>query len=228
MATRRLAVNLYYDVTSPYTWLAFEVLCRYRKPWQMDLKLQPVFLGGIMHATGNQPPGLLQQRGEYMVKDLKRLAEYMDIPLKTNPECWQYIITKGTLTAQRFLTAVDQECPQHLEEVSRQLWIRLWSNGKEIHEEQTFHEICSKAGVSHGTAQKLCELAKTAEVKDKLKAATQEIVEIGAYGLPAYTTQLPQFNKPQLFFGSDRLELFAHCVGKPWLGPRPEQQSSKL
>ena len=34
----------------------------------------------------------------------------------------------GTLKAQRFLTAVNIRHPKYLEEVSRQLWLRAWSN----------------------------------------------------------------------------------------------------
>ncbi len=34
---------------------------------------------------------------------------------------------KGTLRPQRFLTAVKHECPNKLEEMSRQLWLRVWS-----------------------------------------------------------------------------------------------------
>ncbi|XP_065199233.1 glutathione S-transferase kappa 1-like [Sycon ciliatum] len=228
MAAQRMAVNLYYDITSPYSWLAFEVLCRYRDLWQMDLKLQPVFLSGIRNITGNQLKNVPPQRANYVVKDLKRLAELMDVPLVMKSECWQYTMTQGTLPVQRFLTAMAQHCPEHLEHVSRQLWVRLWSKGKEVHEEETFHEVCAKAGMSTGTAEELCRLAQTPEIKDKLKAATQEAVDVGAYGLPVFTIQLSKFSKPQMFFGSDRLELMAFLAGKPWLGPRPQQPRSRL
>ena len=37
------------------------------------------------------------------------------------------ILEKGSLQAQRFLTAVDMVQPDCMEEVSRQLWLRVWS-----------------------------------------------------------------------------------------------------
>lgn len=42
------------DARSPYSWLAFETLMRYRNlgVWDADITLRPFFLGGIMKATG--------------------------------------------------------------------------------------------------------------------------------------------------------------------------------
>ena len=37
------------------------------------------------------------------------------------------MVVKGTIRAQRLLTGVEQHRPELLEEVSRQLWLRLWT-----------------------------------------------------------------------------------------------------
>jgi glutathione S-transferase kappa 1 len=37
------------------------------------------------------------------------------------------MVEKGTLKAQRFLTAIKMQHPEHLENVSRELWNRIWS-----------------------------------------------------------------------------------------------------
>ena len=41
------------------------------------------------------------------------------------------MIEKGTLRAQRFLTAIAHEHPEHVEGVSRELWKRIWSRVSE-------------------------------------------------------------------------------------------------
>lgn len=61
MASKRLLVELYYDVVSPFSYLAFEALCRYRQPWNMDLKLKPFVLGAVMRETGNAPPAMVRK-----------------------------------------------------------------------------------------------------------------------------------------------------------------------
>jgi len=37
------------------------------------------------------------------------------------------MVEKGSLRAQRFLTAINLHVPEHLEDVSRSLWTRVWS-----------------------------------------------------------------------------------------------------
>ena len=179
-----------------------------------------------MGKTGNQPPGVLPARGRYMTKDIARLAEFMGVPLKSNASTWTYVMGHGTLSAQRFLTAANEACPENVESLSRELWIRLWSNGKEIHEEDTFMELAARCGVSSEVAAELCRLSKRPEIKQKLKDVTEEAIELGAFGMPCTVATPPGYDKPQLYFGSDRLELFAHEMGFPWKGPQPDK--SKL
>ncbi|XP_043823737.1 glutathione S-transferase kappa 1-like isoform X4 [Dromiciops gliroides] len=46
-------LELFYDLLSPYSWLGFEVLCRYQNIWNISLKLRPSFLAGIMRDSGS-------------------------------------------------------------------------------------------------------------------------------------------------------------------------------
>ncbi len=54
----KLKIELFYDCLSPYSWLAFEVLHRYKKIWNFELELKPIFLGAVMKGSNNTPPGL--------------------------------------------------------------------------------------------------------------------------------------------------------------------------
>uniref|UniRef100_A0A670ZQ66 DSBA-like thioredoxin domain-containing protein n=1 Tax=Pseudonaja textilis TaxID=8673 RepID=A0A670ZQ66_PSETE len=65
-------VAFFYDVLSPYSWLGFEIICRYRPIWNLDLHLRPVFLAGIMKATGNDCLKGLSRKGQ---KDYKAVRE---------------------------------------------------------------------------------------------------------------------------------------------------------
>ncbi len=48
----------------------------------MDLVLRPIFLGGVMKASGNKPPMTVAAKGMYMEKDLRRNSDYFGINLK--------------------------------------------------------------------------------------------------------------------------------------------------
>ncbi|XP_009704066.1 PREDICTED: glutathione S-transferase kappa 1-like, partial [Cariama cristata] len=113
-------------------WLGFEVLCRYQRIWNIDLRFRPAFLGGIMQASGNKPPAMLPKRAEYMLKDIKRMAKYYQVPVQVSEDVFQHIFGTSSLGAMRFITAADMTQPQYLEALSREFWIRFWSKRKEM------------------------------------------------------------------------------------------------
>ncbi|XP_076826683.1 glutathione S-transferase kappa 1-like isoform X2 [Brachyhypopomus gauderio] len=186
MSSSRKVIELFYDVVSPYSWLGFEVLCRYRSVWNIDLKLRPAFLGGVMNES-------------------------------------------GSLAAMRFLTAVSEKESSGdalVENVSRELWTRIWSTDQDITQPASFSEAGLKAGLSASELEELLKLAKSQPIKDKLKQTTQEALNYKAFGFPLIVCHVDR--KPEVFFGSDRFELMAHCIGEKWLGPQPEKLSSRM
>ncbi|NXK68838.1 GSTK1 transferase, partial [Sylvietta virens] len=211
----RTVVELFYDVISPYSWLAFEVLCRYRHIWNIDLRFRPAFLGGIMQQTGNQPPALVPKRGEYLLKDVKRMAKYYQVPVRMAADDFKRIIgTKipPSLMAMRFITAMDMTNPQYLEPLSREFWMRFWSQNEDISQPENILAVARQAGLSAELSQKALEMISSPAVKDRLKETTAEALKHGAFGMPAIVAHYD--GKPHLFFGSDRLELLGSIIGE--------------
>uniref|UniRef100_A0A672JSA1 Glutathione S-transferase kappa 4 n=1 Tax=Sinocyclocheilus grahami TaxID=75366 RepID=A0A672JSA1_SINGR len=87
MSSSRTIIELFYDVDSPYSWLAFEVLCRYRNVWNIDLKFKPAYLGVIYSS------------------DLKLLSEYFGVPM-FQPSS---LSEKDSLNAMHFATVVAEK-----------------------------------------------------------------------------------------------------------------------
>lgn len=46
-------IDFYYDIVSPFALFAFNTLIDYQPQWNFTLRLKPVFLGAIIHATKN-------------------------------------------------------------------------------------------------------------------------------------------------------------------------------
>ncbi|NXM76592.1 GSTK1 transferase, partial [Serilophus lunatus] len=215
----RTVVELFYDVISPYTWLGFEVLCRYQHIWNIDLRFRPAFLGGIMHQTGNKPPGMLPKRAEYMLKDVKRMAKYYQVPILMCKDDFQRILNTSSLPAMRFITAIDMTQPQYLEPLSREFWIRFWSQHEGISQPEDVLTVAQQAGLSSELSQKALEMISSPTVKDRLRMTTDEALKYGAFGMPAVVAHYN--GEPHLFFGSDRIELLGSVIGEKWLGPAP-------
>ncbi|KAL3060030.1 hypothetical protein OYC64_014594 [Pagothenia borchgrevinki] len=227
--TSKKVIELFYDVVSPYSWLGFEVMCRYRTVWNIELKLRPTFLGGIMQGSGNKPPGLVPNKFLYMGKDLNRLSEYFNVPLRSPSDPFEAMFQKGSLNAMRFVTAVQEKGKggdEQVERVSRELWRRIWYEDKDITEPASLSEAGIKAGLSDSEIKELLELSNSKEIKNKLKISTQNALDYGAFGFPLVVCHLN--GKPEMFFGSDRFELMAHCIGEKWLGPLPDKPAAKL
>ncbi|XP_034067247.1 glutathione S-transferase kappa 1-like [Gymnodraco acuticeps] len=227
--TSKKVIELFYDVVSPYSWLGFEVMCRYRTVWNIELKLRPTFLGGVMQGSGNKPPGLVPNKFLYMTKDLNRLSEYFNVPLRSPSDPFEAMFQKGSLNAMRFVTAVQEKGKggdEQVERVSRELWRRIWYEDKDITEPASLSEAGIKAGLSDSEIKELLELSNSKEIKNKLKSSTQNALDYGAFGFPLVVCHLN--GKPEMFFGSDRFELMAHCIGEKWLGPLPDKPAAKL
>lgn len=229
MASSRKVVELFYDIVSPYSWLAFEVLCRYRNVWNIDLKFKPAYLGGVMHGSDNQPPAMVPNKFHYMTKDLERVSGYFGIPLYPPSDVFEAMFEKGTLNTMRFVTAVAEKEKERgvlVERVSRELWKRIWSTDQDVTEPASLTEAGLKAGLSANEVEEILTLSKSQPIKDKLKSVTQEALDYQCFGFPFTVCHVN--GKAEVFFGSDRFELMAHCIGEKWVGPHPDKPTSKM
>ncbi|NWS09961.1 GSTK1 transferase, partial [Pachyramphus minor] len=189
-----------------------QVLCRYQHIWNIDLRFRPAFLGGIMQQTGNKPPAMLPKRAEYLLKDIKRMAKYYQVPVKISGDDFQRIFRASSLAAMRFITAIDMTKPEYLEPLSREFWIRFWSQHEDISQPANILTVAQQAGLSSELSQKVLEMISSPTVKDRLKETTDEAIKYGAFGMPAVVAHYN--GEPHLFFGSDRLELLGSVIGE--------------
>lgn len=61
----------------------------------------------------------------------QKILSLIFILFNQNP--WEVMVTKGTLKTQRFITAVDMKQPEFTEQLSRELWRRIYVEVKFIY-----------------------------------------------------------------------------------------------
>ena len=235
----RAKLSLYFDVVSPYTHLNLHTWSRYLPLWNVNLRLRPVFLGGIMKSTGNKPPGVLPQKMEFMRQDLLRSSEQASIPLLETPNNFFSEVARATLTVQRTLSAAEL----HGLSAAKQFNLALGFSDA-IHADAAlrnenndlkvapplFHAAFSRARVDESSAKAIMELSSSDEAKLMLQANTEEAVARGAFGSPTLFVESGEARgltaaDEFMLFGSDRMEQLAWSLDQPWLGPDPRSSS---
>jgi len=159
----------------------------------------PVFLGGIMQATGNRPPGTVAAKGAWMRRDFDRFAARDGVPFAMNPH-----FPLNTLPLLRLATALqgDRRFLHFVDFAFDAMW-RFPRNMAEPDEVRT---LLINAGFDAGAE---LTRADSAEVKAQLKAATDAAVARGVFGAPT------MFVGDEMWFGQDRIDWVEHAVSRP-------------
>jgi glutathione S-transferase kappa 1 len=217
----RTQVKFYYDILSPYAWFGFESLCRYQKPWDLDLQLKPMNLGKIMGTSGNTPPGMNPSKGSMLYRDVQRVSEMMDVPYKPLANFAQTVFIRGSLPTLKALAACQIMYPDHLEELTRQSWLGLYSKDIDITDKDNIIQFAEAAQIPD--VDKLIEFSLGGEARQQLIDNTAEALESKCFGAPWYTVTNPNTGRREKFFGHDRIEMLGWVIGKEYMGYHPPQ-----
>ena len=89
-----------------------------------------------------------------MINDLQRLSEYYRVPLTPPTDVVDVLFKKGSMNAQRLLTAASIHSPKHVEALSRALWMRIWSRDQDITTMASLEDACTEAKIDSITAKR--------------------------------------------------------------------------
>ena len=188
-------VEFYYDLVSPYSYLAYGRLYEICSETDAEVVLRPMLLGAVHNTVGIQAPVQIPAKGRYSGKDVYRWAAYYGLPMKF-PKPFPFRSLK-TMRAAMFL-----EKRGALEPFTREAFTFYWQeNGapdgpREADEDGPISEVARRIGAD---PDEVLEGARTGETKDALKAATEAAVERGVFGAPTF------FVGDEMFWGNDRL-----------------------
>ena len=172
-----LPIKLYYDVGSPYAYLAVE---RAERVFGRMPRLQPVLLGGLFKLTGRSSWAMkdAQSRARGMAEIERRAREYGLPPIRW-PEPWP----SDYLMAMRMCTHIGDD-------FARAAMRAAFAEGVDMSDPVNVLALADKSAAGHDAP----------EVKARLREATDAAHAAGVYGVP--TVQVGD----ELFWGDDRLE----------------------
>jgi len=183
-------LEFFFDYTSPYSYLAstqVEAMCLRTKA---TLIWRPFFLGGVFKATQNIPPSFNPFKARHLFKDLQDWARHYGLP----PVVLSQPFPMNALHADRLgLVALEEG---KMAPFTHALYRLAFVEGRDVADENVLRAALTAAGLD---AQRALDRAATDEVKQRLKAQTEEAVARGAYGAPSF------FVGKDYYLGNDRL-----------------------
>jgi len=187
-------VEFYYDLVSPYSYLAYGRIRGICDEQGADLRLRPMLLGAVHNTVGIQAPIRTPAKGRYSGKDVHRWATYYSLPMKF-PQPFPFRTLK-TMRAAMFC-----ETRGELEAFTQEAFALYWEEGGapqglETDEDGPISEVARRIGAS---PEEVLEGAGGGEVKQALKDATGAAVERGVFGAPTF------FVDEEMYWGNDRL-----------------------
>jgi 2-hydroxychromene-2-carboxylate isomerase len=185
-------VEFFFDVGSPAAYLAWTQMPRIAAETGAEVIDRPFLLGGVFQSTSNKSPMEVPAKGKYVLEDLTRFAKRYGVPFNQNPN-----FPINMLTLMRGAVALQMREPQKLKPYLDAIFKAMWVDGKNMADPATVGAVLQAAGFN---AQELLALTADPQVKDKLKAVTQEAVERGAFGAPTF------FINGRMYWGQDRLD----------------------
>ena len=158
------------------------------------LNYKPVKIGKVFEATG----GVLlkhrsRQRKAYRLMELKRWSDYLGISLNLAP---RFEFPESDFDAARTVIAAIQRGYEPGKLVSGYLR-GMWIEDRDISDLPTIRSIVAESGYD---SEFLLQTAGESKIETIFEANTQEAINIGVFGIPAWVLN------GELFWGQDRLE----------------------
>ncbi len=190
-----------YDFVSPMSYFALVQLPEIQRETGCEIEYVPVFLGGIMQATGNVPPPTIKAKRAYMMKDMARLAHKLDVPFAYNP-----YFPMNTLSLLRMVAGMTDKKEQ--QDFIQLVFKKVWVEQLNVADASVCEAFLSEAGYD---MDRLTELAQDPANKEKIKENTESAIARGAFGAPTF------FVGDDMYFGQDRLHLVKDALaGNVW------------
>ena len=186
------AAEFWYEFASTYSYPAAMRAASLAKARAVELTWRPFLIGPIFVANGwrDSPFNIYPAKGRYMWRDLERICDALDLPLR-RPEPFP----QNSLLAARVALALDGE---ERVEFSRRVYAAEFGEGLSIADRATLATLLGKLRLDPGG---VFARAEDGANKALLKAESARAAELGIIGAPCLVTA-----DGEVFWGNDRLE----------------------
>jgi len=195
-------LTFYFDVISPFAYLAFERLPQALEGLSHSVAYQPVLFAGMLAHWGQKGPAEIEPKRAWTFRHVHWIAHRHRVAMHT-PAQHPF----NPLALLRLAVACAPEGRTPSRHVCEQVFRHVWCGGGDANDPDRLRELRTQlAPLRDPDAD---------EVKQALKDATGRAIGHGAFGVPTLEVD------GRLFWGVDSLEMVAaYLRGDPWFdGP---------
>jgi 2-hydroxychromene-2-carboxylate isomerase len=187
----------YYDLNSPYAWLAAE---RINKVLPEPPVWQPIAFAFILRHDERTPWSLKSENSRVEgVAEIERRAAERGLPAPRWPEGWpRETYNINAMRAATYAAEIGKVVSFSLAAYRQQ-----FNAGRGLND---FDNVLLAGAAAEIHPNALLQAVERQAIKDRLKAATEEAIELGVPGVPTVRVG------DELFWGDDRLEEAAEAV----------------
>jgi 2-hydroxychromene-2-carboxylate isomerase len=190
-------IECFFDCSSPWTYLAFHNLPAVAREFGTEIAWRPILVGGVfnainpsVHASRDHP---VPAKQAYMKKDLQDWAKEAGLRIIYPPT----VFPVNSVKAMRGCLVLQPE--GKLVPFARAVFEAYWGDDQDISRTEVLVGICRQVGVD---PERLIAAIEAPEIKARLRANTQELIDRGGFGAPTIFV-----TGNDLYFGNDRLTL---------------------
>ena len=183
-------IDFYFDISSPYSYLAHEQIKRFEKENKIKVNYMPILLGGIHQLASITAPGLNPSRAKHMIKDLKICADWFKVKFQFN----RYFPLK-TVNIMRGALVAEKE--GFLNNYVDQFYKAAWVDSLNLNDGKILERFIKNMDIN---PKSFIEKLSDQKIKDDLKTKTSNAFKKGVFGAPTFIVG------SKMFFGQDRLE----------------------
>jgi 2-hydroxychromene-2-carboxylate isomerase len=180
-------VEFFFDLSSPYSYLAATQMKPIAERTGAEIAWRPMVLGAVFKTVGNEMPARVPHKARWMGNDLSRWAEHYGVPFRFSSH-----FPSNAIKAMRLVLVDDAKAAA----VAMAGFRAMWADDRDITDDAELRRIAADGGLDAAAALQAIEKP---EVKERLRANTEEAIARGAFGAPTMLVG------DQLFWGNDRL-----------------------
>ena len=196
-------LTFFYDLSSPWTYLAFYNVQEVLADTKAEVSWRPFLVGGVFNAVNQSVYAARSNPSDPKVihnftwlHEWARLAGLpLDFPTVHHP-------VKSVLPMRACCALEDDQ--SLLFRFTKAAFDTYFAERRNIDDPEVVADIGKSLGID---GEALIQQTTTQEVKDRLRANTEEAIAKGAYGSPTMIV-----NDGQLYFGNDQLPLVRQAL----------------